>query len=425
MGFLDKLLGRNWKTYMDKGSALQTRGENGLALQEFRVALSKFEGSEAEREELNAKIVAVSSILRGEHLARARDLQEAAQYEPARAALESALGLSTSDEEKAEIEKLRAALRRAEEGGHADPVRAAARLHGSAEQDGVDDAFSLHLAGMDSDQASHYEELGSAFKKGFVALRQGDFDAAIRHLEKAQQKHGKDAFVMAELGRAYLAKDRDEDAARQLSKADKAHDSSIYIKLLRVEALWALKRFDEAEQVLQAAHDLDPSEHKVFRAIGEHALRSGDFEPGIEAVELMLEEDPHNMGLLRMAGQLHQASGHLEQALGYFEAVLKQQWNLDPESHELVFDPVSALGAAQIYLELKKKPDRAIDLFHAMLSITDGLAAASMYSGIARAHLLKKRKKEARQALERALELLPENADEIRAQLQERMAEAS
>ncbi|PIW02508.1 MAG: hypothetical protein CO108_14570 [Deltaproteobacteria bacterium CG_4_9_14_3_um_filter_63_12] len=421
MALFDKLLGRTWQKFQARADRYVADNELGLALQEYRSAESRFDGNDGERVTLDAAIIKVRGQLREEQLARAKQFVEANVIDRARSALDSAYDHCCTDAERAEVEDQRALVMAVEEGRVVDPSSSAV-ADGQLELH-ADDRLSILLGGLESEQSEHYHNLGDDFSGGWLALQEGQFERAIELLERARKETKDDPFVLTELGRAYLALDRNEEAVGVLEKADKAKGESIYIKLHRTQALWAVKDFATAEQVLQSAHDMDEDDHEVFRAIGEHALLSGDYEPGIEAIQLMLTSTPNDISLLRMLGQLNHAAGNLDAALACYEAVLSLRWDLDPETKELVFDPPAALAAASIYLDQGKRPERIIDLLHAMLSVTSGPSASQMYLGIARAHVMKKRFSDARGALSSALALLPEEDEEGRSEVHRRLLE--
>ncbi len=418
MGLLDKVLGRDWRTYFAKGEGWATEGEWGLALQEYRSALQRVKDDEA-RAQVEAAIAKAQGVLFGEAREKAATLLAAGKGEVARQAIALAERHAVGEEALSEVEALKKQARALDE---VEEMGVAPLLDDAELPPGYDEWLIL-LGALEEEQAAHYESLGEAFRLGWMALHAGEVTEALAHLEAAAKTHADDGYVACEYGRALFAADKLSEAAEAMARADTLADDVIYIKLHRVEVLWALEDFATAEAVLQAAHDLDEEDRRVFRAIGEHALRSGDVDPGIEAVELMLEDAPNDIGLLRMAGALNQAKGNLEAALRYFEMVLKLRWQIDPETHELVFDPASALGAAQIYLAKERKLERAIDLFHAMLSVTRGEAAAMMHLGIAQAQRLKKRPDEERKSLEAALELMEASEEEKKAEIRARLTE--
>ena len=404
MGFLGKLFKKDWRDIVKKGDKYLASGEKGLALQEYRSALKRLEEGSPDYNDIYEKVAEIAAELRQGHLQRAAQLSKAGEIERAYAAFESARAQSLSPESIEEVDELRAKLSAAVEEERKIPA-----LHDESDEAGQEwnerDHFQVLLGGLPEAQAEEYEGYGDQFRRGWMALQAGDFDRAIELLEQAKESRPA-PFLLTELGRAYHGQNQAERALELMRAADQEAGDEIYIKLRLVEVLWTLERHDEAEEVLQAAHDLDEENTEVFRAIGEHALRSGDYDPGIEAVELMLEDEPNNIGLLRMLGQLFQAKGELPQALDAYERVNGLRWSFDPENNELVFDATSALGAAQILLELEKKPDRAVELLSAVASVTIGLSRAAILVAMARAHMLKKRRKEARELLGKARELI-------------------
>lgn len=423
MGFFGKLLGRTWQKYQSRGDEHRTSGELGLALQEYRTAVAKFDGTDEEKTALEERISEVRKSLRVMQMKRAENLIEAGQAERASNAVESAMSHCETDDERTEVRKLARRLDDLEAEATRDEVAEAfEHAESTSAEMSERDEFNVLLGALDHAQARHYEELGSAFRKGWLSLQRGEFEQARDKFGSVLEEHPEDPWVHAELGRAHLALDDNERANELLAKADElADEQDIYIKLHRAQVLWAVEDFETAEEVLQVAHDLDQDDARVFRAIGEHALRSGDYEPGIQAVEIMLEDAATDVGLLRMLAQLHHAKGDQEQALEFYEQVQKLRWSIDQDSRELVFDPQSALAAAQIYLEQERKQDRAIDLLHAMLSVTTGESAAAVHSMMAEAYRQKGKEADARDALDKALRLLPEE-HEKRSELEEKLA---
>src|SRR5690606_866912 len=98
MGFFDKLLGRNWQKLVDKGDRYREQEELGLALQEYRAAQSRFDGTEDEAQGLAERISEVRKSLRQVQIERARTLLDAGQAERAASAIESAMGHCETDE---------------------------------------------------------------------------------------------------------------------------------------------------------------------------------------------------------------------------------------------------------------------------------------------------------------------------------------
>lgn len=423
MGLFDKLLGRTWRKFQDKGDSLRDAGELGLALQEYRAAGSRFDGTDEEAAALEERIKGVRATLRKQHLERFEQLKGGEAVDRAHDALDSALSHSLTDAEKEEVEALRATISRGIKLKTPQRDDEDRLLPDEASAPGQE-AFIALLGGLPEKQADHYEALGEPFRSGWIALHQGEIETALSKLEEALEAHPDDAYVQTELGRAHLAAGKGERAFELIDKAHAQRSDDVYIKLQLAQAGWMLKKFDVAEAALQAAHDLDEDNDVVLLAIGQHGLLSGDYASGIDAMEyLMGKARQVPPAFMRILGQLYEASGNLDGAVESYEAVLKAHWRLDEETGRLDFDPIAALSLARIYVTQKRKLDRAIDLLHAMLSITRGASAASMWTGIARAWQHKGDKAQAHKALEKARELVGSEDPELTAAIDKQLTE--
>ena len=424
MGLLDKLLGRTWRTYRDRGQKLLEKEEPGLALHEFKEALRRFDGDPSEKLEMEQKLISIRKTLRQQQLMRAEMFHKGAQFERARDAADSALRHATNEQEEQEVHDFMASLEQAASEAERKKDEARNQIsNADADLGMVDERFSVLLGALDNEQMEHYEKLGSAFREGFLAMNDGDFKGALQHFKKARQENDDDAYVLCEQGKALLGMGAHQEAAQVLLKSDTARNDSTYIKLQLVQALWVLNDFPRAEQALQEAHDIDPGNERVLISIAEHSLRAKEYASGIDAVNALLDRSPNDISLLRLLGQLHQGAGDLDKAVATYEGVLKLKWNLNKETGKLEFDPTSAFGAAMIYIEQERKLNRAIDLLHAMLSVTNGVDTVNVYLAIAKAYEIKKKPRLIRETLQKALEAIPEQAKAARGEILKRIQE--
>jgi predicted Zn-dependent protease len=428
MGLLDKLLGRTWRTYFDRAERYRADNEPGLALHEYREALSRVSDSDpdaaANRQTIDQGVATVRRALCAQQLERADAFRRGGAYDRAHDACESARQHANSPEENSEIDSLLASLsldlsdqarKQAEE--HQTISRADADVAMSSE----DERFYILIAGLGDDIASHYENLDANFRQGFVALYDQEFGAAHRLLAAAHERAPDDPLIQTELARALMGQSKPQEAADLLKRADAARPNTIYIKLRLIEASWLLNDLAAAEAALQAAHDLDPDNDRVHVMIAEHCMRTREYSTGIDAVNLLISRYPQDTSLIRLRGQIRQASGDLTSAVNDYEAVLKVRFRKNPDTGDLDIDPIAAAGAAGIYIDGKQRLDRAIDLLHGLLSITQGADSAQIYINIARAYELKNQPRLARETLQKALDLIPESMRDIRNDIRKRL----
>jgi tetratricopeptide (TPR) repeat protein len=428
MGLLDKLFGRTWRTFYDRANRYRDANEPGLALHEYREALKRLSSdapdAASDRHTIEDAIRATRTTLCAQQLERARAFHQSGALDRARDACDSAEQHAQSPEQHAEIQSIRASLsldlsdrarRQAED--HQTLSRADADVAMSPD----DERFYILIAGLGDDVAAHYEGLDANFRQGFVALYDQEFNAAHRLLSAALERAPDDPLLQTELARALMGQNKPQDALSLLLRADASRPNTLYIKLRLVEAAWLLNDLPAAEAALQSAHDLDPNNDRVHVMIAEHCMRTRDYATGLEAVALLIARYPQDTSLIRLRGQIRQASGDLAGAVQDYEAVLKVRFRKNPDTGDLDIDPIAAAAAASIYIDGKQRLDRAIDLLHGLLSVTQGADSAQVYINIARAYELKDQPRLARETLQKALDLLPEHLQAARAALRQRL----
>ncbi|MBO4350201.1 MAG: tetratricopeptide repeat protein, partial [Proteobacteria bacterium] len=376
MGLLDKIFHRDWEYYLTKCQKFLDSGDLGEAHSCIKKAkeLAADNNEKGDfKSQANEKIAEKETIVCHQIYERAykqaKELLRSGQSESAKNALERAAKFVRTDEERDALNQL------VEDSQHMNDDDKIVEAHVAGEErvDGLNtsDKWNLYVTSLPFEKAQHYDELGDEFKEAWISLQEGDFDTAIKGLEDAYKDHPDDGFVMTELGRAYYGKGTFEKAYDMLKKADEARDD-IETKLLRTELLWTMKKFDEAENVLQAAHDLDPENITVLARIAQHGLIARDFESGIAAVEVLLEKIPNDWSVQRLAGRIYLESGDEDKALECFEAVNRIYWQVNPQTKKLSFDQTSASAAGNIYLKRGEKLERAAELFEAIRANSEG-----------------------------------------------------
>lgn len=368
MGLFDKLFGRDSAWYVDKCNVNMERKDYGEAMRCIKQAIELAKTDE-EKQTATAKKSQLTHEVYHQALEQAKSFMRCHNSEAAQNAIDRAARHVQTDEERDELNQLI-------EKGHqleAEEKIIDEHVDGEEHVTGLDtsDKWNLYVTALPFDKAQHYDELGDAFKKAWIALQEGLFVEAIEGLEAIYEKHADDPYVMVELGRAYYGKGDLDKADDMLKKADEARQD-IETKLLRAEIQWALKRFDVAEEVLQAAHDLDPDNNSVLARIAQHGLIAHDFESGIPAIEALIEKVPNDVSVQRLAGRIYLESGDDDKALEAFETVNRLYWQVNPQTKQLTFDKNAAAAAAGLYIKKGENYPRAIALMDAIRANTKG-----------------------------------------------------
>ena len=369
MGFFDRLLGHDWKWYLNKSDKYVNEGDLGEALACVQKAQELSDGTDATDVAIADKLSALKKRIYDKAFAQAQTYLKRGQRETAQSAIERAARYVQTDEERDALNAL------VDQGNHFEEEDKVVEAHVEGEDrvDGLDvsDKWNLYVTSLSFDKAQHCDNLGDDFKAAWIALQEGAFDEAIEGLEKVYAENPEDGLVMCELGRAYFGKGDADKAAELLEKADNAVDD-IDTKLLRTEVMWSQKKYDVAESILQSAHDMDPDNIQVLVRIAQHGLIAKDYDSGIAAAEVLMEKLPQDYSIHRLAGRLYQDKGDEDNALDQFETVNRMYWQVNPQTHKLSFDQPSALAAANIYLKRESDLKRAVELFDAVRANSDG-----------------------------------------------------
>jgi len=373
MGILDKILGRGWEWYLGRAEKSLRDEDFGEAMHNVKKAESKLcegVGDEA-KSRVESLRVRVMRATYDHALTSAKAFLASKQNsEAARNAIDRALRHALTQEERDAVSSLVEA--QLELSKPVDKVMEEVRVaHSEADVLTDSDKSSMYVTHLPFAKAHRYDELGDAFKGAWIALQEGRVDEAIEGLEAVLKEHPGNPDVMAELGRAYHGKGELAKAEKHLTKADHGR-ADVETKISRVQVLWAMQRFDIAEMVLQAAHDLAPEDSGVLAAIAQHGLLSKDYASGIEAIEVLIETHPEDVSVHRLGGRLYLESGDDDKALVCFEAVNRLFWKVDPQTKKLTIDQNSAAAAAGLYMKRGENLARAAELLDAVRSLTEG-----------------------------------------------------
>ncbi len=371
MGLFDLFKKKDFKFYLNKCEEALACEDFGDALMNVRKALEKAEGMD-EKETARDKEGEIKHLIYENALSQAKQYLRSGQADAAKNAIDRAARYVTNDDERDELNKL---IENADHWQEEEQV-VEPHIEGEEKVTGLDDddKWNLYVTSLTFEKAEHCDRLGGEFKKALIDIQEQSFDDAIEKLEKlyhASPENEKDTYIMCELGQAYMGKKDFKKADAILEIADKTADE-VETKLLRVQILWALKKYDVAEDVLQSAHDLDPDNAQVLATIAQHGLISGDYQSGIDAVEVLLDTYPKDISVQRLAGRLYQENGDDDKALDCFETVNHLYWQVDPRTHKLSFDQNAAAAAAGIYFKRGEKLDRCVELLEAIRSNSDG-----------------------------------------------------
>jgi tetratricopeptide (TPR) repeat protein len=261
MGILKIFSGKEPEECEQKGDAYFEEQQYGLAKIEYESALSKLErkspGDIDFRTRLEQKVVKTKEALAVQHRQTGEELINAALYEEAEEILRLAMELTEEAGVKVEIAQRLKDIQEHLATKEVDALPHVDLQERGAEEPGYqvkgDDYFGILCGSLPEDIQKAYYSYGDAFRAGYVALNQGDFELAAAKLSQAMEENPWPySFIPLELATAYLNLSR-HDAARSLLEGFiTEHPDSMQGYYLLCEILWEMGEFDHIHKLLDA-----------------------------------------------------------------------------------------------------------------------------------------------------------------------------
>jgi len=323
MGLLNIFSGKNPEDYDLKGDSFAETGAYGKAIVEYERALERLEKTapwdDGFRQSLRDKIRSSKETLALQHKNTAEDMLEADYHEDAQQYIQLALELTEDPELISDLENQQRELEaRALEGIEieepeveiTDPQEAQDDQPLDGEPD--DDYFTALVGTLPEDIQQAYLDYGDAFKKGYLALNQGDFETAAEYLVQAMEENpDPQNYIPLELATACLNLGKFEDARQLLEKFLQYQPDALPAYQLLCEIFWETKAFDRAELLLaKLPSDLAESvAGYVLR--GETLFHAGRYKEAKAFYRDFLKTYEWNETIARALAKTHEALNEL------------------------------------------------------------------------------------------------------------------
>lgn len=278
-----------------------------------------------------------------------------------------------------------------------------------------------------------------AFNAGLTAQRDGDLATARSRLEEAVGADPDLAPAQIALAQVLLDQQEYDGALAGAERALELAPGRAEALRVKYQALRALGEGEHAEQVaaeLEQAEDAVASARRLYNEGGE-AFQAGDKASALDAFRRAAELDPSLIDAHHAVATLELAAGNHEVAAASAEKALALGSD-DVRTLRVLYDAYSALGRNEELSEIVPRlaavdPDfggpklieRAAELWNAgqaesavaiarqALVVDGGLAKAYYFIGLD--HLSKSRNAEAKAALERFVEMAPDDPEAVTA----------
>lgn len=334
MGLLNIFSGKHPEDYELKGDKFVETGAYGKAIVEYERALERLEKTapwdDGFRHSLRDKIHSSKEALALEHKQTAADMIEAGYHEDAQQYIQLALELTKDQDLISDLEDQKREIEaQLLEGIQIDEPEAEITDSQEAQEDqpidgDPDDEYFAALVGtLPEDVQDAYMDYGDAFKKGYLALNQGDFESAAEYLYQALTENSdRQNYIPLELATACLNLGKFEDARRLLEKFLQYQPGALPAYQLLCEAYWETKDFDRADSLLDALPSELAESVAGYVLRGETLFHAERYKDAKAFYRDFLKTYEWNETIARALAKTHEALNELANARNIYREIM-------------------------------------------------------------------------------------------------------
>jgi len=334
MGILNIFSGKNPEDYDLKGDKFTETGAYGKAIVEYERALQRLEKSapwdDGFRQSLRDKIHSCKEALVLQHKTTAEEMLEAGYHEDAQQYIQLALELTEDPDLISNLENQQREIEaRALEGIQIEEPTAEITDPQDDQDDQPvdgepDDEYFAALVGtLPDDIQQAYLDYGAAFKKGYLALNQGDFETAAEYLVMALEENpDPQNYIPLELATACLNLGKLEDARQLLEKFLQYQPDALPAYQLLCEIFWETKAFDRAELLLAKLPSELSESVAGYVLRGETLFHAGRYKEAKAFYRDFIKTYEWNETIARALAKTHEALNELANARNIYREIM-------------------------------------------------------------------------------------------------------
>jgi len=218
-------------------------------------------------------------------------------------------------------------------------------------------ALGTLLAGRVSAQEPAVDQ---AFERATQSHQNGDLEGAIRGYTAILEKYPARVDVRSNLGAAYSALGRYEEAIEQYKRALIIDSGNVAIRFNLALAYYKAALFAEAVPELEKFITAAPNSPQLSNArlvLADCQVRLGEYKQEIQSLSPLAETDPENRTLAYLLGSALIGDGQLDKGQAIIDRLFRHEDS--PEAHLLMASILLLADDAQTAL---KEAQRAIEL---------------------------------------------------------------
>jgi tetratricopeptide (TPR) repeat protein len=388
MSILKIFSGKTPEAHEQKGDELFADDLWGKAKVEYERALEKLEKTAPQnanlKSRLKEKIQRTKASLAHSHKHNADEMLEAGFYHDARELYTLALELTEDARLKTDLaeklDKLDFQMsKKAEEtlveydadeiqAGEEQPIE-------QNEPNGQGDEYFTALCGtLPAEVQKAYRSYGDNFKKGYLALNQGDFRVAADFLSMAMEENpAPDSYIPLELATAYLNLQNHSEAQHLLQAFIENQPQALPAYQLLCEIYWETGAYEQAEALLNSVPEELKESVAVFILKGETLFHAGNLGGAKELYQNFFRAYRWNETVARALAKTHEALNEFANARNLYRKIMDEcrscQARIDPfikqRYADLCFDSeMMNTDILDLYLSLAQEiPDKAAEYY--------------------------------------------------------------
>jgi len=385
MGLLNIFSGKNPEDYELKGDKFAETGAYGKAIVEYERALERLEKTapwdDGFRQSLRDKIHSSREALVLQHKKTAEDMIEAGYHEDALQYIQLALELTEDPDLTGDLENQKRELEaRALDGIPIEEPEVEIADPEEARDDEADDGepgdeyFTALVGTLPEEIQKAYLGYGEAFKKGYLALNQGNFESAAGYFSRAMEENpDPQTYIPLELATARLNQGESEDARQLLEKFLQHRPDALPAYQLLCEIFWETKAFDRAESLLATLPPELSESIAGFVLRGETLYHAEKFKEAKAFYQNLLNTYDWNETIARALAKTHESLNEMANARNIYREIMGQchscHSRIDPYIKQKYADLSFASGlhtteVLELYLSLVHEvPDKKADFY--------------------------------------------------------------
>ena len=333
MGLLNLIFGKSYEDHERSGDTFFSERVWGQAKIEYETALYKLEKRFPDKREdiqrLQEKYRRAREALSFSHRQNGEEMLESECFEDARDLFALALELTEDPDFEKELKALikrsdvGMLLENQEEISHI--TRHVENVETPSDIGEGSDYFIVLCSTLPPHIQKAYMGYGSAFKDGYVALNNGEFERAAVLLSKAMEECPfPETYIPLELATAYLNLGKTTEAEGLLKEFLIYHPDSFPAYQALCEIYWERGEYDRAEKLLESCpEDLMVSVGASLLR-GETLYREGKYPEAKAFYSQILERFGWHESIAKELAKVHVALGEKEPARHIYTTILKE-----------------------------------------------------------------------------------------------------